>query len=141
MCQIKIISDEYFSEQCEGGPKNQSFWPTIKPFLTNKNLGNGNIMLCDNDEIVTDSISVANIFNKYFMEIADSIGFNDPIPSDFHSDHTLKAMIAKYHDHPSIKAIKNQWLNGMTFNFSYVTVNELLTIFSSLRKAFVIILF
>ena len=82
--------------------KNQSFWPTIKPFLTIKNQSNGNIMLCDNDETVTDSISVVNIFNEYFMEIADSIGFNDPIPSDFHSDHTLKAMIAKYDDHPSI---------------------------------------
>ena len=45
-------------------------------------------MLCDNDEIITDSISVANIFNKYFMEIAESIGFNDPIPSDFQWAHS-----------------------------------------------------
>ena len=62
---------KYFSERCEGGPKNQSFWPTIKPFLTNRNQSNGNIMLCDNDEIITDSISVANIFNIYFMDVLE----------------------------------------------------------------------
>ena len=82
-------------------------------------------MLCDNDEIVTDSNSVANIFKKYFMEMADSIGFNDPIPFDFHSDHILKAMVAKYDDYPSIKAIKNHLPDRMTSNFGYVIVNEL----------------
>ena len=82
-------------------------------------------MSYNNDEIATDSISVANIFNKYFTEIANSICFNDPIPSDFHSDLALKAMIAKYEDYPSIKAIKNHLPSGKTFNFSYVTVNGL----------------
>ena len=44
------------------------------------------------------------------------------------TDHALKAMIAKYDDHPSTKAIKNHWPSGMTFTFSYVTVNELYNI-------------
>ena len=57
------------------------------------------------------------------MEIADSIGFNDPIPSDSHSDHILKAMIAKYDDHPSIKAIKNHLPNVITL----ILVMSLLT--------------
>jgi hypothetical protein len=26
----------YFIERCAGGPKSKHFWPTIKPFLTNK---------------------------------------------------------------------------------------------------------
>jgi hypothetical protein len=26
----------YFLERCVGGTKNKDFWPTIKPFLTNK---------------------------------------------------------------------------------------------------------
>ena len=82
-------------------------------------------MLCDNDEIVNDSISVVNIFNKYFMEIANSLGFNDLIPADFHNDHALKAMIAKYDNYPGIKVTKNHLPSGMTFNFNHVTVNEL----------------
>jgi hypothetical protein len=27
---------EYFIERCVGGPKQKDFWPTIKPFITNK---------------------------------------------------------------------------------------------------------
>ena len=26
----------YFMERCVGGPNSEVFWPTIKPFLTNK---------------------------------------------------------------------------------------------------------
>ena len=36
----KIIKKQsirnYFIERCTGGPKSKHFWPTIKPFLTNK---------------------------------------------------------------------------------------------------------
>ena len=31
-------------ERCAGGPKSKDFWPTIKPFLTNK--GNVNQKYC-----------------------------------------------------------------------------------------------
>ena len=36
-------------------------------------------MLSENNSIITESESVAKIFNKYFNEIAEGIGFNDPI--------------------------------------------------------------
>ena len=28
--------NSYFFERCSGGPKSKDFWPTIRPFLTNK---------------------------------------------------------------------------------------------------------
>ena len=63
-------------------------------------------MLGENDLIITESESVAKIFNKYFNEIAEGIGFNDPIPENFDSDEILLSMIKSYDNHPSIRAIK-----------------------------------
>ena len=42
----------YFEQRCDGGPKNQHFWPTIKPFITNKCKSNKDILLCENDNII-----------------------------------------------------------------------------------------
>jgi hypothetical protein len=43
---------EYFIERCVGGPKQKDFWPTIKPFITNKDsYFENNIILTDDDRI------------------------------------------------------------------------------------------
>ena len=69
---------KYFEQRCDGGPKNKNFWPTIKPFITNKCKSNKDIILCENDNIINHQSEVANVFNDYFTAIADGIGFNDP---------------------------------------------------------------
>ena len=63
-------------------------------------------MLGENGLITTESESVAKIFNKYFNEIAEEFGFNDPIPENCDSDEKLLYMIKRYDNHPSIMAIK-----------------------------------
>ena len=97
---------KYFKQRCEGGPKNQHFWPTIKPFVNNKSNSNKDIILCENDNIISHPNEVANIFNDYFTAIADEIGFDDPIPSGYENDDVPRAMRAKYDNHPSIITIK-----------------------------------
>ena len=94
--QLRLSSQrKYFEQRCDGGPKNQHFWPTIKPFITNKCKSNKDIILCENDNIINHPSEVANIFNDYFTVIADGIGFNDPIPSGYENDAVLKTMTAK----------------------------------------------
>ena len=114
---------KYFEQRCEGGPKNQHFWPTIKPFVNNKDKPKKGIILCDNDDIISHPNEVANIFNEYFTAIADEIGFDDPIPSGYENDDVLRAMIAKYDNHPSIITIKNSLPDGNFFAFTNVSVN------------------
>jgi hypothetical protein len=53
----------YFFERCIGGPKSKDFWPTIKPFITNKGSHfTKNIILCEKDEIINDQNMVAECF-------------------------------------------------------------------------------
>ena len=73
----------YFYERCAGGPKSRDFWPTIKPFLSKKGSDGGGdeIILCENDKIVSDQGEVCNIFNTYFVNVAKEIG-NDATQYD-----------------------------------------------------------
>ena len=121
----KCKKKQYFTEGCEGGPKNQHFWFTIKPFISSRHDTNIDIMLCENDSIISESETVAKIFNKYFNEIADGIGFNDPIPENFDKDDILLSMIKRYDDHPSIMTIKKKFCpQGQTFDFVHITAND-----------------
>jgi hypothetical protein len=65
----------YFIERCEGRPKSRDFWPTMKPFLTNKgNTTTRNTILCENDTLVNSQGDVCDIFNSYFVNVAKNIG-------------------------------------------------------------------
>ena len=46
----------YFRERCDGGPRNQSFWRTIKPFMSDNSASLDNeIILQEDDKIITDT--------------------------------------------------------------------------------------
>ena len=48
MRQIAVkIAAKYFAERCDGGIRNQKFWPTIKPFLSSKVNSQNNMILCE----------------------------------------------------------------------------------------------
>ncbi|MCG7879365.1 MAG: hypothetical protein N0C90_23980, partial [Candidatus Thiodiazotropha endolucinida] len=66
--------------------------PTIKPFLSKKcSDGNNEIILSENNKIVSDQKEVCNIFNQYFVNVAKDIG-----------DTSLQFK-PDFSDHPSIE--------------------------------------
>jgi len=74
-------------------PKIKNFWPTIKPFLSNKVAHfSKDIILCENDEIINNQTNVAETFSNFFMNVAKDIGSKD---------------VNIYNNHPSIKTIIN----------------------------------
>jgi hypothetical protein len=75
----------YFLERCSGGPNSKDFWPTIKPFLTNKGLrSDATITLCNDDKIVTDQREVGELFNSHYVNIASDIGSGRSIDPESH---------------------------------------------------------
>jgi hypothetical protein len=56
----------YFLERCVGGPKNKDFWPTIKPFLTNKGCNfETDIILNEDDKLLNYQSEISNVFNNF----------------------------------------------------------------------------
>ena len=96
----------YYSDRCNGGSKNQNFWKTVKPLLqSERNKTSSDIILQEGEENITNKLQICNIFNAYFSSIAQNIGFNDVLP-EIISRESVRNMISKYDNHPSVQDIK-----------------------------------
>lgn len=116
--QMRRVSQrKYFAERCDGGPRSKQFWTTIKPFINTKMCSNPNVILCENDTMVSDPLAVAKVFNKHFVSAASTIGFADPIPDNYYEDDVLRSLIGRYDNHPSILAIKKTFPHVPNFDF------------------------
>ena len=105
----KTIKDYYsnLDEKCV--IDNKKFWKTVKPFLSDKTMMDDNITLVENDEITTDDLKVAEIFNNFFSEIVPNLNIttNEDILTD-----------TSYIDDPVLKAIKKY---EMTLDINFCT--------------------
>ena len=111
----------YFSERCDGGAKNQKIWKTIKPFLTSKQPSSNNIILKEDDKIITDERDVCNILNDFFSHVAMDIGFKDDIPDDFQTADGFTKIIDKHANHPSVTKIRENIQTQQYFYFTAVS--------------------
>ena len=102
-----------------GGPKSDNFWKTIKPYLSKKNVNsNSKIILSENNKLVTDQKEVCEIFNDFFVNVADSIGQGTSFDSE---------------THPSICKIKENKKEEKSFNFSYIDENKVSKLIDKLQ--------
>ena len=106
---------QYFSNiTSKGIVTNKEFWKTIKPFLTNKGcLENSDIMLINDDEMVTDDKTLAKTFNEHYINIVERSSGLKPEKMEFYNPlHTsrniLHSIIDRYKNHPSILKIKSE---------------------------------
>jgi hypothetical protein len=114
----------YFQERCQEGPRNQHFYDTIKPFLSNKYRRDNNLMLFEGQELLTKPEEVAECMNNYYVDIAKDIGTDKDCPKwkDFPDTENFVDASVDYHkEHPSIKDIK---VEGDKKNFLFTHITE-----------------
>ena len=106
---------QYFSNiTSKGIVTNKEFWKTIRPFLTNKGcLENSDIMLINDDEIVTDDKTLAKTFNEHYINTVERPSGLKPAKMEFEnsiniSRNILHSIIDRYKNHPSILKIKSE---------------------------------
>ena len=107
---------------------NKKFWKTIKLMFSKKCVTKEGITLVKEDEIVSESQAIAELFNKLFANILTELNLaidEDLLENVNHiSDPVLRA-IEKYKNHPSVKAISEKY-NENTFNFEHVSLDEII---------------
>ena len=110
----------YFYERCAGGPKSKDFWPTIKPFLSNKGSDGGSeVILNENDQVISDQSEACTVFNTFFANVAKNIGKD--------------CQITNLKEHPSIQMIsENLHSNTEKFSFRPVSDSEVMKILSKI---------
>ena len=88
---------------------NKTFWKTVKPFLSDKIVSKEQILLVENDEIISEDSKIAESLNFFFSNIVKNLkipGYRHHNDSLFEnvSDPILK-VILKYGNHPNILTI------------------------------------
>ena len=78
---------------------NKKFWKKIKLFFSDKGLETNNIILKEKHKLITNSFTLANLFNNYFINITSTLKLKQS-PPKFPSAPNL---LIHYRDHMSIK--------------------------------------
>ena len=105
------------------------FWKTVKPYFSDKSLSNENINLVDNNQIISDDICVAEIFNNFFSNAVKNLDITiDPsvIRNTENIICPIECAVERYQTHPSILKIKETVCQNKKFQFRYVSSLEVL---------------
>ena len=81
---------------------NKKFWATVKPLFSNKVKSAENIFLDESGKIIRNEVKVANVFNKYFVNMIPSMGITNNrifLSNTNTSDDPLDKIIGKYKNH------------------------------------------
>ena len=101
---------------------NRKLWKIIASSFPNKSNNLEITTLVKNDQIVSNNIEVANMFNDYFSNLAEHLKLQVPknlLQHSCQSDGPILKVILKYENHPGIAAIKEiHHLNQFFNNFS-----------------------
>ncbi len=109
---IRCSSDNY--------RKNPSqFWSTIEPLFNDNSKSNSYINLNERDAVITNNVTICNIFNDYYVNVTNDIGEDECVDLNV----TLCDFVNMYANHPSILAIKENLVDSDS-NFECHAVNS-----------------
>ena len=118
----------YFMKYCSKNTSPKQFWQCFKPFFTDKNSNTTtNIILKDNNQIISDTKEVCELLNNFFITIADEI---DQPTTVYNND--LSNIYDKYNNHVSVTKIKQFHKHTNVFSFQYVTGDHVHKLIKSL---------
>jgi len=135
---IKLDFDKSFAD-IKNSSKN--FYSIIKPYLSNKgSLVTSDIKLVESNNIMTNDLDMANIFNDYYTNIVEYTtgtapkSLADTLPSLTPLDRIINEIKIKFKNHPSITSIRQNCTNISSFIFQEVSVNEVEHILKSINS-------
>ena len=122
----------------DGIMTNKKFWSTVKPFLTNKGcISNDFISIEKDGELISNEKELVEIFNENYINIVEKSSGKKPssIGDCLNASEdvsTVKEIIARYSNHPSIQKIKNSFSFNSRFELPKPTASDINKIIKSL---------
>ena len=108
----KAAKKQYFANSAENQPlTNKSFWNSISPILTNKNVRNDDVItLKEKGRLINGELEVAETLNSHYINIVKTTRGQPPQslgnPKDQENDMaSVDAIISNYKNHPSVNQI------------------------------------
>ena len=130
----KTMKNYYNSLNEKDVSDNNTFWKTVKHFLSDKIVSKEQTLFVENDEIISGDSKIAESLNSFFSSIVKNLkipGYRPHNDSLFENvSEVILKVILKYINHPSILTIgevcKNKSNKQPLFSFSQATKDEIL---------------
>ena len=108
-----------------------------KTLFSDKSPLNSNIILLENNKIVTDNTNCAEILNTFFIESVENLGIdrNMHVKKGSVSEDPINCIIEKFRDHPSISRIVQKQFTPNSFAFQYVSEDNVMKAIKSLNSS------
>ena len=109
------VKSDYLTKICQNGIlDSKTFWKKLKPYFFSKGHGDSEITISENDRLVTDPQSVAEIMNNHFVSIGNT---TNPLHNDLDAHASITEIIRYFQEHSSIRKIKRSLVNNSTLSF------------------------
>ena len=127
----KVKRDYYNNLDLNIFKDNKTFWKSIKPLFSDKQRDlQQEIILIEKELVVTDEQEVAEKMNHYFIDVIENLDIEPFIEQTANDDNTLnsiKDIVKKYNQHPSILKIKQYATMDDKFTFFETTIQQFQT--------------
>ena len=108
---------------------NETSWKAVKASFSNKVQNSSSITRLENSIVESNDSKVAEVFNIYFLNIAESLDITNIHEQESLNNHmgdTSLAIVERYGTHPSIIKIKSSADIIINSSFRKITTEEML---------------
>ena len=109
---------------------NRKFWNTMKPLLSDKGGAKSDIMLIQDEQIISEDNEVAQTFSDYFNDVLNVLNVTENkavLTSTENIMGKVDKAIKRFEVHPSIISIKENVNFLSRFSFTRVNINDIKT--------------
>ena len=106
---------------------NKKVWKTVKPLFADKGMNHDKIILVEDDEILSENEQISESLNNFFADVIINLNipqYEDPTSNTNGIDDPVSRAIEKYKNYPSIKHIKTNNENNVSFRFQQIQAIE-----------------
>ena len=115
---------------------NKKIWNTMKPLFGDKGGSKDNIVLVEDDKVISTDADVAQTFNEFFENTVKTLGITENqllLTEVVHSKGEVDDAIKMYEAHPSIIKIRENVKVESQFSFSLISVEDIQSEIKSLK--------
>ena len=125
---VKLLKDEkkkfYNNLDLKLFDNNKKFWFYIKPLFSEKQKHlQKNLILIENDTVISDKEIVAEKLNTFFIETVENLDIEHFVrtSNDYTNNENIEEILKKYQSHPSVVKIKENVPVENKFSFDDIT--------------------
>ena len=100
---------------------NKTFWKTAWPYFSDKDNKSSKIILAENNIVIADEKRVADLMNKYIINITENLHLKAPINN---TTDDIQSLTKSYENDISVRKIKEDYPEIIPDNFHFKPKSE-----------------